>query len=244
MNTPPDPEDRDDLRYAEYVLGVLDADARAEIEREVESDSLAAAEVARWQKRLLPLAEDVAPVPPPDYVWARVRGVLGFAALEPRTTPAPHASSPWRNVTLWRWISLGAGAVAAACIALLVVLPRSPSAPPTSPIAYITARIEQENGLPGWTATLDTSRARLVLVPAAPNTIPPDRVPELWLIPPGGKPIAVGVLATNEATTFTLGPSLLAHANATSLLAVSIEPPGGSPTGQPTGPVIGKGALS
>jgi anti-sigma-K factor RskA len=243
MNEPAN-DDREDLRYAEYVLGVLDADARAALEREIARDPKAAAEVARWQKHLLPLAEDVAPVAPPDYVWARVRSTLGMAAFEPRTSIAPQRLSLWQNAALWRWFALGAGMVAAGCIALLILLPRAPSAPAaTQQISYVTAVIQQDNGLPGWTATLDTAHARLVLVPAAPNAIPAGRVPELWLIPPGAKPIAVGVFAPDKATTLNLPRDLLAKINAKALLAVSIEPPGGSPTGQPTGPVVGKGSL-
>jgi anti-sigma-K factor RskA len=41
MSTPLD--DNSELRYAEYVLGVLDADARAEVEREIASRESAAA---------------------------------------------------------------------------------------------------------------------------------------------------------------------------------------------------------
>jgi len=243
MNEPSN-EDREDLRYAEYVLGVLDADARAALQREIARDPKVAAEVARWQEHLLPLAEDVAPIAPPDYIWARVRSALGFTAFEPRPVTEQQRSSLWQNAALWRWFALGAGMVAAGCIALLILLPRAPSAPPAAnQIAYVTARIQQDNGLPGWTATLDTTHARLVLVPAAPNAIPAGRVPELWLIPPGGKPIAVGVFASDKATTLTLSRNLLGKLNAQALLAVSVEPPGGSPTGQPTGPVIGKGEL-
>ena len=240
----PSHDDREDLRYAEYVLGVLDAGARVALEREIARDPKAAAELARWQEHLLPLAEDVAPVAPPDYIWARVRSALGFSGFESRTTIEPQRPSLWQNAALWRWFALGAGMVAAGCIALLVLLPRAPSAPqPTNQIAYVTARIQQDNGLPGWTATLDTAHARVVLVPAAPNAIPAGRVPELWLIPPGGKPIALGVFAADEATTLDLPHDLVGKINAQALLAVSIEPPGGSPTGQPTGPVIGKGTL-
>jgi anti-sigma-K factor RskA len=39
-------------------------------------------------------------------------------------------------------------------------------------------------------------------------------------------------------------PELLPHVSADSTLAVSIEPVGGSPTGQPTGPVIANGKLA
>lgn len=243
MNQPSN-DDREDLRHAEYVLGVLDAGARDALEREIARDPKAAAEVARWRKHLLPLAEDVAPVAPPDYMWPRIRSALGFAGFEPRTTVAARQPSLWQSVALWRWFAAGASAVAIACIVLLLVLPRAPSAPPAAQqIAYTTARIQQDNGLPGWTATVDTAQARVVLVPAAPNAIPAGRVPELWLIPPGGKPIAVGVFAPDKATTLNLPHDLVGKINAQALLAVSIEPPGGSPTGQPTGPVVGKGEL-
>lgn len=243
MNEPSNDE-REDLRHAEYVLGVLDADARAALEREIARNPQDAAEVARWQKHLLPLAEDVAPVAPPDYVWARIRSALGFAGFESHPSAQPQRRSLWDTAAVWRWFALGAGMVAAGCIALLLLLPRGPSAPPaTQQIAYATARIQQDNGLPGWTATVDTAHARLVLVPAAPNAVPAGRVPELWLIPQGGKPIAVGVFAPDKATTLDLSRNLLGKINTPALLAVSIEPPGGSPTGQPTGPVVGKGEL-
>jgi anti-sigma-K factor RskA len=38
--------------------------------------------------------------------------------------------------------------------------------------------------------------------------------------------------------------SLLPKVNSEAILAVSLEPPGGSPTGQPTGPVIANGKLA
>jgi anti-sigma-K factor RskA len=37
---------------------------------------------------------------------------------------------------------------------------------------------------------------------------------------------------------------LLTQVNSNAVLAVSLEPPGGSPTGQPTGPVIANGKLA
>ncbi|MET0935365.1 MAG: anti-sigma factor, partial [Luteibacter sp.] len=62
--------DKDNLRYAEYVLGLLDADARAAVAREVETNAEAAAAVALWQRHLTPLAIEVTDVAPPAHVWA------------------------------------------------------------------------------------------------------------------------------------------------------------------------------
>src|SRR5258705_12297774 len=72
MNTPAD-DGNDNLRYAEYVLGVLDADARAAVAHEVATTSEAAVAVALWQRRLTPLADPIDEVAPAPYVWARIR---------------------------------------------------------------------------------------------------------------------------------------------------------------------------
>lgn len=248
MNTPldhPTPDDgSEDLRYAEYVLGVLDADARAAVTREIAADARAAADVARWQQRLLPMAEDVAPVAPPDGVWVRIQGALGTEKIPQRMPAATPRAGWWNSLSLWRGFAFGAGAVAAACIIALLVLPRTVSTPAVAPsVAYMASTITQANGQVGWTATMDLQHARMIVVPATPQTIPSGRAPELWLIPAGQKPIAVGMIASNAPTTVKLDPTLLARLGPTAALAVSVEPPGGSPTGQPTGPVIGQGSI-
>jgi anti-sigma-K factor RskA len=90
---------------------------------------------------------------------------------------------------------------------------------------------------------MDLHNARMVIVPATPQPLAAGRAPELWLIPAGQKPISVGMIASNAPTTIALDPAMLARLGPTAALAVSVEPPGGSPTGQPTGPVIAKGAI-
>jgi len=108
---------------------------------------------------------------------------------------------------------------------------------------YMASTIQQDNGSTGWTATMDLQHARMVVVPATPVAFAQGRAPELWLIPAGGKPISVGMIARDKPTTLTLDPALLAQLGPTAALAVSVEPIGGSPTGQPTGAVIAKGAI-
>lgn len=241
MSTSPD--DRDELRHAEYVLGVLDADARAAVEQEVRSDAAAATAVAQWQRHLNPLAEDVPGVAPPAYVWARILHSLGLA--ETPTRSAPERSSWWDNLRLWRWLGAGASLVAAAAIVVAVLTPRAPvPAPAAAPAGYMVATIAQDNGQPGWTATMDPQHASMVVVPASPPAVQPGRSTELWLIPPGQKPIALGVFPTDRPATMHLAPAIVAQLSDRALLAVSVEPPGGSPTGQPTGPVIAKGAIA
>jgi anti-sigma-K factor RskA len=237
MNTPAD-DGNNNLRYAEYVLGVLDADARAAVAHEMETTDEAAVAVALWQRRLMPLTDTIDDVAPPPYVWARIHDALQFDA----PTRARPRRSLWDNLQLWHWLGIGASAVA---VALLVVvsLPR-PS--PTSTVVnagYMAATIQQDNGTTGWTATMDLEHARMVVVPASPVAFAQGRAPELWLIPAGGKPISVGMIERDKPTTLSLDPATLAKLGPTAALAVSVEPIGGSPTGQPTGAVIGKGAI-
>ncbi len=234
MNTPAD-DDPGDLRYAEYVLGVLDADARAAVEREVTADPHAAAAEAHWRRRLLPLAEEIGPETPPPQLWARIRAALEFDA------PADTRGGWWENLRLWHWLTFGSGALLAAACAALVVL--ATHRPPTPPIPYMAATIMQTDGQVGWTATMDIGKARMIVVPAAPQPVRAGRTPELWLIPPGARPIAVGLISTRAPMTLALSASLVARLGPTARLAVSIEPRGGSPTGQPTGAVVATGAI-
>ena len=240
MNTPLD-HDHDHLRYAEYVLGVLDADARAEVVREVETSDEARTAVELWRDRLYPLDAEIAPAEPPPYLWHRIRADLQLQP-GPRTPPTAAQPGLWQNLRFWHWLGLGASAIAAACLLILLV-PRYAPAPTPPAIPYMASTITQTNGRVGWTATMDIAHARMVVVPAAPQSLASNRAPELWLIPAGQKPIAVGIIATNAPTTIKLAPELLARLGPTAALAVSVEPPGGSPTGQPTGPVIAKGAI-
>jgi anti-sigma-K factor RskA len=245
MNTSAD-EGNDNLRYAEYVLGVLDADARAAVAQEVQTNDEAAAAVALWQRRLMPLSDDIASVTPGAYVWARIHDYLRLDVLATSARPAA-SKGLWNNLALWHWLGIGASALAVALVVVVAVPHREPTpaiAVATADAGYMVSTIQQDNGVTGWTATMDLDRARMVVVPAAPAALASGRAPELWLIPKGGKPISVGMIAQNAPTTITLDKSLLAKLGPTALLAVSVEPVGGSPTGQPTGAVIAKGSIS
>ena len=66
---------------------------------------------------------------------------------------------------------------------------------------------------------------------------------ELWVLPKNGAPRSLGVIDNHQDTRLRLALSdpRLQSANA---LAVSLEPRGGSPTGQPTGPVLCSGVIA
>jgi anti-sigma-K factor RskA len=239
MNTPFE-DDRNNLRYAEYVLGVLDADARAAVAREIIDNGEAATAVARWQRHLTPLAQTLPEVTPPSYVWARILHALQLDNA-PETTPAPRRSL-LESLRLWQWIGVGASIVA---VASVVVMLRTVSTTihEAPAVTVMVSSIKQTNGVAGWTATMDLSRKEMIVVPATPVAYAKDRSTQLWLIPAGGKPISVGVFKPDATNVLPLNPSLLAQLGPTASLAVSVEPLGGSPTGQPTGPVVAQGSI-
>jgi anti-sigma-K factor RskA len=237
MSTAPD--DDPALRYAEYVLGVLDADVRADVERELASSEAATTAMELWRRRLLPLAAEIAPREPPPHVWLRIRGALQLDARG-REQPGGRRPGISESPRFWQWLSVATSALAAACIVTLLLLARHPA--PSVP--YMAATIAQTNGRIGWTAIVDFAKARLIVVPAAPQSFTRGRAPELWLISKGEKPISVGMISAGRPVTLTLGPALRSRLGPAAVLAVSVEPTGGSPTGQPTGPVIATGAVA
>jgi anti-sigma-K factor RskA len=222
-----DPPD-DDTLAAEYVLGVLPAVERASVERRMARETTFALLVSSWERRLVPWTDEIAPVQPPHEVWNRISAAL----------PATRAEKPglWQSLALWRWMTLATGALAAACLAALIVFVSQPTQPPL--IAAI-----QANGQSHFVATIDPGRNTVSVVPAA-YAADASRVPELWLIAPGDRPRSLGLLRADTTVSLPIPENLRALATRQATLAVSLEPPGGSRTGAPTGPVIATGRLT
>lgn len=241
MNTPANQDD--DLRCAEYALGVLSAAERRALEQAANTNPLIQESLRQWQARIAPLVEDAAPVEPPPRVWQRIQRDLGITARAERAERTAPATW-WNNLRLWRWVGLGASVAALALLAVNVTTlmqPRGPAA--VSASDYMVATLAREDGVAHWTATVDTRHSSMVVVPADKPVIAAGRAAELWLIPHNAKPIALGVIATDQPASMTLSPKILAQMDSNAVLAVSVEPPGGSPTGQPTGPVVATGAI-
>jgi len=218
----------DDLLAAEYALGVLTGVERAAVERRIAQEAEFAQLVADWEQRLAPWAGEVAEVAPPPAVWETIATKLP-AQQQERGGFWQKIAGNWRNFAL-------AAALAAACVGAFFYEGSLHRNPP------LVAAIEA-SGNRSFVATIDTRKNTVTVVPAA-FTGDATRVPELWLIPAGGKPIAVGLVDGERTVVLPMPATLMAQAKLGATLAVSLEPPGGSPTGAPTGPVIGAGKLT
>ncbi len=218
----------DEMIAAEYALGVLTAVERAAAEQRIAREPGFARMVVAWEERLAPWAAEIADVAPPPALWDRIATAL---PLTPAAKPGI-----WQSLTFWRGLTFGAGALAATCIGALIYVASVAQQPPL--IAAIDG-----GGRHHFVATLDSARGSIAVAPAA-YTADATRIPELWLIPADGKPRALGLLRADRTVTLAISSDLLAHATRDAVLAVSLEPEGGSPTGQPTGPVIASGKLT
>jgi anti-sigma-K factor RskA len=227
-------DDRGDLTAAEYVLGVLGAEDRRRAEFRIATEPKFAAEVAFWEARLGGLADAVAAVAPPAKVWDGIE-----ARLSASLAPQPERASIWNSLAFWRTFAIASAALAAASMAGLVYLARIPSLGPP-----LVATLDEQSGQPGFVAAANPADGSVTIVPAALLTGGEQLSYELWVIPPGGKPHSLGLVDPKRPVKVTVPPELLPHVSADSTLAISLEPAGGSPTGQPTGPVIANGKLA
>ena len=98
-----DPAAGGNLIAAEYVLGVLGAEERREVERRLAQEPALASEVAFWEERLGGIADAVAPVTPPPNAWSRIEAAVAASADRRQSS-----SSLWQNVAFWRGFGLGA----------------------------------------------------------------------------------------------------------------------------------------
>ena len=226
--------ERVDALAAQYAAGTLRGGARRRYEALLPSHPALRAAHQRWQERLMPLTATLPPETPSPQVWQRV-----VARLWP--TEAPSAPVPWwRRLAPWRGLTAVAS-TAALAMALVLALPER-AQPPVVVVLQGTGGAAQ--GVNTFVASVSGDGRALVMRPLLPVSVEVDRVLELWSVPPEGAPRSLGLVSASGATVIArerLPASLLK--GGTAALAVSVEPPGGSPTGAPTGPVVYAGKL-
>lgn len=238
-------DDDDSALAAEYVLRLLDAEAAAEVEARLVAEPALRARVAFWEAEFAPMAEALAPVAPPAALRSRLMAeIAGESAA--RTAPRGPARERPRRPTRdpaqrpWSWFVLPPLTAAAAAFAL-VFFTTGQIGPPPEPA--FRAEIASEDGSLRIAAGLVHDDNSLRVVRAA-GAAPAGRVLELWVIAEGAEaPVSLGVLPEEAESRLTLAPEIAALIPG-GVLAVSDEPPGGSPTGAPTGTVRAVGPFS
>ncbi|MBU6166764.1 MAG: anti-sigma factor [Alphaproteobacteria bacterium] len=234
----------DEALAMDHALGALGRADRKAAELRVVGDPDFRARVERWQTALAPLDEATAPASPPPAVWAAIAAET--VAQAPRAVPAPAPAAPrgwWHNLALWRGLGLGAPVAAAIAVAVMVQPDAVPVVAPASGPA-LRATLAGSDGKPLLAAAFDPASGQVRFAPVAQNEAGAGKVPELWVIEGSNPPRSLGVIDISAGSAHRIPRDRLAGLKEGSILAISIEPVGGSPTGTPTGPVIATGALS
>ena len=233
-----------DMDAAEYVLGTLDAGERVAFSERLRDDGSAAEAVSAWEKRLAGLAERGGEVAPGAGVWAEIERALSAPSAKPLAfrvidgggrDPAQTADAYKASRNRWRLGALLSGAIAAGLA--VFVANREMNETPSGDISYIAA-VNRGGDKPALLIRVDL-RTRQVYVRPVAAEAPSGKSLELWYIGDNKPPRAMGLLDQAPATMQI--PRDAAGTGAT--FAVSVEPPGGSKTGGPTGPVIYSGEL-
>lgn len=214
---------------AEYVLGSLRGAARRRFERLMAERPDWRDEVELWSTRLAGLAQTVLPVAPPESIWARIRA---------RVNAGPAAGEP-RALRWWKALAAMSSFAAIVLAVMLIAVPFEPGPGPQVSI------LRDEQSRSGWVLTIALrARGAEIRVAVEGARAIPGKAFELWAVPgAGAAPVSLGLLPSQGTATLPVSPQVLPLLQRAAALAVSIEPPGGSPTGQPTGPIAYQGKL-
>ena len=161
-----DEDDRDGFA-AEYALGTVDTDERAQADALMLVDTGFAASVKRWERRLGELTALVAPVEPPAPLWERIKAGLTdtgqTADLHLPEVPAPplradtsRADAPTADIfhmrqrmQRWRGFSTITGLMAACLVGIVLVREYKPEVLPPElrpqrPVQVVTRVVEKQ----------------------------------------------------------------------------------------------------
>ncbi|TJU91635.1 MAG: anti-sigma factor [Mesorhizobium sp.] len=224
----------DDMFAAEYVLGVLPADERQIASRRIDSETDFARLVDGWEDHLSPLAAAYPEIEPPASVKAAVDRRL-FASTA--AAPAEHRPGLWSSLAFWR----GLAAAAVAALALYIAVP-DVNPPAVQPQTRLVASLAADGSDVKYLAVYDAAHHDVSL-----SHVSGERASgkdfELWMIEGKNAPVSMGVIPSGATAHIVVSPAAQQKLAQGAVLAVSLEPPGGSPTGQPTGPVVAAGDL-
>ena len=239
--------DDPDMIAAEYVLGTLDGAERATFAERLRGDDRAREAVDAWERRLADLADGVEPVKPPSRVWEGVERAVQVPTMAKMHTfkvidgggrggvPAGLLASRNR----WRAGALLGGLVAAALVAYIGnqrMLLNTGAAGQT----YV-AVVNRGGDKPALVVSVDFATHSIHVRPVTAEA-PVGKSLELWYVADNKPPRSMG-LVDGTRTMPMPREADVGRADTAATFAVSVEPPGGSRTGGPTGPVVYSGQL-
>ena len=167
----------------------------------------------------MPMLPALVPVTPSKRVWEQIARRI-----------RSQASVPSRRAAAWRWAVVGV-----LSLSLVVGLSIRLLNPPLLSVAAIG----QDAIHPLWRISRTGNSSELKIVALHDVRTNLEKAYELWALPRGGRPpVSLGLLPRDGTVKRALTAAQRAGLIGSDRVAVSLEPKGGSPTGQPTGPVL------
>lgn len=228
---------RDEVIAGEYVLGVLSAEDRRKVEARLAQDRQFAAMVNRWEENLSTFNDDYEALQPPPRTYSAIEQRIVGAAPPDAAFSGKVAGGFWNSLALWRSLAL-ASLVTSIGLALsmsTLMTPRPMSG------GRLVADLVGENAAINLVARYDEANGALRITPVAAGK-EKEKSLELWLVEEGKSPVSLGVLPQTGEGELAVPAVMRSRLVQGAVLAVSVEPFGGSPTGSATGPVIASGA--
>lgn len=231
---------RDDIDgiAGEYVLGTLDAAERASVAARRQREPDLDAAIDAWERRLAPLNDVTREATPPPGLLKRIEARI--AAGKPAKNGSAEIVELRGRVNFWRRSAIAASALAASLIIAVGVREMAPQEKPRTLVAVL----QKDAQSPAFLVKVDVESRIMTVQPVAAKR-EAGKSHELWIIHDSlGKPKSLGVV--DDADRLGTKPTLAAYKPDViegSTYAITLEPEGGSPTGDPTGPVVFSGKL-
>jgi len=225
-----------DMLAAEYVLGTLDPAERSDVAARRDHEPELAAAIEAWEARLGPLAGLAGEAEPPDLLPTIEARILAQKAPRTSTSPTtPEVNRLRAQLRRWRATAL-VGLAAAAGLAGILVW-HGPLMPPSD--QRFVAVFQENDQPPSFLLSIDLESRELTIRPIAAEPRP-GKAYQLWVVGGklGPKPRSLGLLDSPVDPTQKRLSAFDADDLRKATFGISLEPAGGSPTGQPSGPAI------
>lgn len=230
------------LLAAEYVLGTLSVDDAASVEQRLEHNTLLRDEVVFWEQKLGTLGLVLEPLDPPPTAWDAIfQGLQDGVAAKAKNDVTPQdttgARLSWLKNSIRAWQGLTAVAtVIAVALAIVLFMAQSPTKQLAAP-TYASMFFDASTST-GWLLTVSTSADRVTVTTVGDYPLAAGKELRLWVIPPGGKPQASGVVPAHGNNSWALSAQVatLLQQPGTAL-AISVETVGAALSAGPQGPV-------
>lgn len=220
---------------AEYVLGLLSSAKHERVGRLIEDSQALRAERDFWISRFAALNAEYEETPVPAHIYDAITARAFGDLVQPK------ASGWWESLMVWRAIAAGSLAVAAIAIGFNLMTPRFDA--DRMAVQLVAALQSQEGSGIEFVAFYDTAQGQVRITSLNGEPVP-DKDFELWYINGDQPAVSMGVIPVHERLEIPLDAAAKANIGPGTVLAVTLEQTGGSPTGVAQGPIVAVGSAT